>query len=109
MTSTVSQASTIDFTIPDPSDPSYASFASIFAHFNEQAEGEGGDSTLYGGTNKPEVYWSDEEDEDDEENKAKAAARAADEEGLTRRQKRAAAVSLQFWIDVNSTILMSRN
>ena len=51
---------------------------------------------MYGGTSKPEVYYSDEEDEDDEENKAKAAARAAAESGLTRRQRRAAAVS--FWL-----------
>lgn len=84
--------STIDISIPDPSDPSYAAFASIFAHFNEQAGGEDGENPLYAGASKPEVYWSDEEDEDDEENKAKAAKRAADEEGLTRRQRRAQAV-----------------
>lgn len=87
-------ASTIDLTIPDPSDPNFAAFSSIFAHFNESADGEGGEGALYAGTAKPEVYWSDEEDEDDEENKAKAAARAEAEEGLTRRQKRAAAVRL---------------
>lgn len=101
-------ASTVDLTIPDASDPNYASFASIFAHFNEQADGEGGENPLYAGASKPEVYWSDEEDEDDEENKAKAAARAAEEEGLTRRQRRAAAVC-SFTYGTGVFRLTSRN
>lgn len=92
MSSVSTAPSTIDISIPDPSDPNYASFASIFAHFNDAGDGEGGENAWDAGASKPEVYWSDEEDEDEEENKAKAAKRAADEEGLTRRQKRAQAV-----------------
>jgi splicing factor 3B subunit 2 len=72
----------------DPSDPNFAAFASVFAHFQED---QAGDGVLDAGPAKGEIYYSDEEDED-EESRAKAAKRAQ-ESGLTRRERRKAAVS----------------
>ena len=87
--SVASSTTSFDFNI-DPSDPTYSSFASVFRHFQE------GDSNGFGpietGPSKGEVYYSDEEDEDEESREA-AARRAMDQQGMTRRQRRQAAVS----------------
>ncbi|GFZ48626.1 Cold sensitive U2 snRNA suppressor 1 [Saitozyma sp. JCM 24511] len=85
--SSVSTAATsMENLVIDPSDPNFAAFASVFAHFQEDQAGEG---VLDAGPAKGEIYYSDEEDED-EESRAKAAKRAQ-ESGLTRRERRKAA------------------
>lgn len=89
--SSVSTAATsIDLTPSlDPSDPAYAAFASVFAHFQEQGEvALGADA----GPAKGQVYYSDDEDEDEEQ--AERRRKANEESGMTRRERRKAAVSL---------------
>lgn len=82
-------ASNFDFgPILDPSDPAFAAFADVFAHFQEQDE-EG--FPVDGVPAKGQVYYSDDEDEDEEQ--AERRKKAADESGMTRREKRKAAVS----------------
>ncbi len=72
----------------DVNDPTYQQFASVFASFQErESDGLGPVDT---GPNKGEVYYSDEEDED-EESRARAK-KAWEQEGMTRRERRAAAV-----------------
>lgn len=87
-----STTSTVDLSTLeiDPSDPRFAAFSNIFAHF----QGGEGDETAeqFTGPAKGEVYYSDEED-DDQEAKENAVKRAQEQEGLTRRQRRQAAVS----------------
>lgn len=87
-----STTSTVDLSTLeiDPSDPRLAAFSNIFAHF----QGGEGDETAeqFAGPAKGEVYYSDEED-DDQEAKENAVKRAQEQEGLTRRQRRQAAVS----------------
>lgn len=84
----------------DPSNPAFAAFADVFAHFQEQDE-EG--FPVDGVPAKGQVYYSDDEDEDEEQ--AERRKKAADESGMTRREKRKAAVSsdlsflcLERWI-----------
>ncbi|WVO21572.1 uncharacterized protein IAS62_002881 [Cryptococcus decagattii] len=85
-----STTSTVDLSTLeiDPSDPRFAAFSNIFAHF----QGGEGDETAeqFAGPAKGEVYYSDEED-DDQEAKENAVKRAQEQEGLTRRQRRQAA------------------
>lgn len=74
----------------DPSDPRFSAFSNIFAHFQG---GEGDEiAEQLAGPAKGEIYYSDEED-DDQEAKENAVKRAQEQEGLTRRQRRQAAVS----------------
>lgn len=86
--SIASSATSFDFSV-DPSDPAYSSFASVFRHFQEG--GSNGFGPIETGPSKGEVYYSDEEDEDEESREA-AARRAMDQQGMTRRQRRQAAV-----------------
>lgn len=88
--SSVSTAATsIDFTPTlDPSDPAYAAFASVFAHFQENGDEAGGYDA---GPAKGQVYYSDDEDEDEEQ--AERRMKLAAESGMTRRERRKAAVS----------------
>jgi splicing factor 3B subunit 2 len=89
VTSTSTAATSIDsLDVPDLNDPAFSAFASVFAHF--QQTGEDGYPTDQG-PSKGEVYYSDEEDED-EESRARAAQKAMEQDGMTRRQRRAAAV-----------------
>lgn len=78
--------------LPDPSDPNYAAFASIFAHFQGAEEGEFGAVTA--GPTKGEVIYSDDE-MDDEEDMLEAQRKRDEQLGMTRRQRRKAAVSLR--------------
>jgi len=76
--------------IPDASDPAFSAFASVFAHF----QGDGTENgVVEAGPAKGEVYYSDEEDED-EEDRERAARKAFEQQGMTRRQKRQAAVGV---------------
>lgn len=87
-----STTSTVDLSTLeiDPSDPRFTVFSNIFAHFQG---GEGAEiPEQFTGPAKGEVYYSDEED-DDQEAKENAVKRAQEQEGLTRRQRRQAAVS----------------
>ena len=61
----------------------------MFQHFAEQQDGDGL-GAIVSGPSKGEVYYSDEEDED-EESRDKAR-KALEQSGMTRRQKRQAAV-----------------
>ncbi|EIW72250.1 hypothetical protein TREMEDRAFT_72698 [Tremella mesenterica DSM 1558] len=88
ITSTSTAATSIEVPSLDPSDPNYAQFANIFAHFQE--DGQTVEEAVLAGPKKGDVYYSDEEDED-EETRQKAAARAAEFEGMTRRERRKAA------------------
>ena len=88
--SVASSATSLDTLAFDPNDPAFSSYASVFRHFTEGASD--GFGPIETGPSKGEVYYSDEEDED-EESREQAARRAMDQEGLTRRQRRQAAVS----------------
>ena len=90
MSSVSTSATSLESLVIDPNDPAYAQFANIFAHFTEGRQDA--EAAALAGPNKGEVYYSDEEDED-EEARQKAAAKAAEYEGLTRRERRRAAVS----------------
>lgn len=76
------------------SDPTYAQFASVFASFQERESDGLGPVDV--GPSKGEIYYSDEEDED-EESRARAK-KAYEQQGMTRRERRQAAVRRQFCI-----------
>lgn len=72
----------------DTSDPTYQQFASVFQSFKERAED--GEVVLDEGPKKGEVYYSDEDEEDEDQYNARKAGQEND--GMTRRQRRQAAV-----------------
>jgi len=85
--STLSSMSYQSFEI-DTSDPTYQEFASVFQSFQERAEN--GEVVLDEGPKKGEVYYSDEDEEDEDQYNARKAGQEND--GMTRRQRRQAAV-----------------
>ncbi|KAK4687924.1 splicing factor 3B subunit 2, partial [Tremellales sp. Uapishka_1] len=77
------------FSLPDPSDPAFSAFASVFKHF-QQTEGEGDGQGFDSGPNKGQIIYSDDE-MDDEEEMQKAQQKRNEQVGMSRRQRRQAA------------------
>jgi splicing factor 3B subunit 2 len=88
-TASISSVDTLEI---DVNDPTYQQFQSVFASFQER-EGDG-IAPVDEGPNKGEVYYSDEEDQDEESHAR--AKKAWEQEGMTRRERRAAAVGTCF-------------